>query len=104
MITPQIFALTAFLTVTWGINMVIAASEYRIARATPDRRRADVVRALRRCVASICLFMLPFSFMIRTALVLAGFGNDVIGMVVFFALAGTNVVGSLFVMISLRYD
>lgn len=104
MITPQTLVLTIFLTVAWGAYFFAAVRDYRVRSVAKDRRRGEAVRALRRVVVSFCLLMLPLSVAFRSTLVLAGFGNDVAGGVVFFSLAGTNVVGSLFCLFSLRYD
>lgn len=106
--TPQVFVLTAFLTTMWGIYLVAAAREYREVRQGPRvivlSRQQEIVRAFRRVVVDLCVFALPAAFLLRTGMVLLGLGNDVVGGVVFFALVGPNVVGSIFAVASLRYD
>jgi hypothetical protein len=107
-VTPQVFGLTLFLTLAWGVYLVAAIREYRAVRFGPSRivltRQQELVRAFRRVIVDLCVFMLPAAFVLRTGLVLLGFGNDVIGAVLFFALVGPNVVGSIFAVASLRYD
>ena len=104
MIAPQVFILTAFLTLTWGTYFAAALLDYVRYRASKDRRRGEGVRALRRVVIAFCVLMLPLSFFFRTGLVLAGLENGIAGQLVFFSLAGTNVLGSIFCIASLRYD
>ena len=106
--TPQVFLLTAFLTVMWGVYFASALIEYRAIRKGPTfvvlTRQQEIVRGFRRVIVSLCVFMLPAAFVLRTGLVLLGFGNDVVGVVVFFALVGPNIIGSIFAVASLRYD
>lgn len=104
MIAPQLLVLTLYLTLAWGFYLGAAVLDYRAHRAQVDRRRGEGVRALRRVVVAFCLFMLPFSFFLRTGMVLAGVADISAAQIVFFALLGTNVSGSLFCIVSLRYD
>lgn len=105
MIAWHIFAICAFLSILWGIYLAYTIADYREVKANQHlARRGDTVKALRRMVVAVCVFCLPFAFVFRTAMVLAGFGQDQIGQVVFFAIVGPNVVGSIFAVVSLRYD
>lgn len=104
MIAPQILILVSFLSLTWGLYLAAAVADYVRLRRGKDRRRGEGVRALRRVIVAFCLFMLPFSFFLRTGVVLAGFGDAVGGQIVFFSFAGTNVLGSILCLASLRYD
>jgi hypothetical protein len=107
-VTPQVFILTAFLTVMWGTYFASALREYGAVRRGPRvvvlTRQQEIVRAFRRVVVDLCVFMLPAAFVLRTGMVIIGVGNDVVGGVVFFALVGPNVIGSIFAVASLRYD
>jgi hypothetical protein len=116
-IAPHIFALAVFLSVTWGIYLVYTVLDYRrvLREVTtqrpvpPDfssapRRRGEILAALRRMIVAWCQWLFVFSFVFRTAMVLLGLDNQTVGLVIFFALAGSNVLGSLYVVISLRYD
>ena len=103
-IAPHIFLMSAFLSLVWGVYLVATALDYRAIARSKTRTRADVVRAMRRLVLAFCIWSVAFAYVFRTTMVLIGFSEDVIGQVVFFALLGTNVVGSLFAIISLRYD
>ena len=101
-IAAQTFVLVLYLTVMWGIYFAHTIREYRRPEATTPRRLR--VANFRRAVVGLCVFALPASFLLRTLLVLMGAGNEVIGQILFFALAGPNVIGSTFVVISLRFD
>ncbi len=101
-ISPQIFILAAILTLLWGTYFLYTLGEWR--RINRAKVRADVLAAFRRVVVAWCAFILPCSVLVRTALVLAGVGDAVIGQILFFSLAGSNLVGGLFAVISLRYD
>lgn len=100
----HIFAISSFLSVTWGVYLIGMICEYRNIKRGTDRRRGNIVVALRKVVVAFCLWTFVFSFVFRTAMVIAGFGEDVAGQIVFFTLVGTNVVGSMFAVISMRYD
>lgn len=102
--TPQVFVLTAYLTIAWGTYFAIAVRDYVRARATVHRRRDETVKVWRRMVVAFCLFMLPFSFFLRAGLTLLSLENTTISGIVFFSIAGTNVAGSIFCLVSLRYD
>lgn len=104
-IAPHILALAVFLSVMWGLYLAYTIYDYRQAKTRPvERRKGDVVAALRRMLVAFCVFSLPFSLVVRTALVLAGFGNDLIGQIVFFSLVGPNVVGSIFAVVTTIED
>ena len=101
--TPQIFVLALFLTVTWGIYMLYTIVEYRrIVRAGTTRGR--IIRDFRRMVVAVCLWLLVSSLVFRTTMVLIGLDDVVVGRVLFYALVGSNVIGSLFVVASLFFD
>lgn len=101
-ITPQIFVLALFLSVTWGIYMAYTIRQYRISAHFATRGR--IVRDFRRMVVAVCLWLFVFSFVFRTATVLVGLGQEVVGQILFYALAGSNIVGSVFVVASLFFD
>ena len=116
-IAPHILVLALFLSVTWGIYLIYTVNDYRMVKTRRvvstkqgfepldgERRRGELVAAFRRMLVALCVWSLPFSFVIRTSMVLAGFGDDLIGQIVFFALVGPNVVGSIFAVVSLRFD
>ena len=102
-ITPQLLLLTLFLTITWGVYFAHTILELT-QQARPTSSVGVRISNYRRLVVALCLFLLPLSFFIRTGMVFVGFGNDVAGQVVFFTLAGSNVLGSVFVDISLLFD
>ena len=104
MIAQHILALCAVLSVTWGIYLLGTIRHYVSLHRTPDRRRAEAVRALRDVMLALNVWLFVFSFVFRTACVLVGIGEEVAAQIVFFALAGTNLVGSLWAGVSLRYD
>lgn len=101
-IAPQIFTLTAFLSVTWGIYLGHTIGAYR--RALRTRGRGLIVREFRRMVVAFCLWLICFSFVFRTALVLVGLGDEWVGQLLFFTLAGSSVLGSVFAVVSLWFD
>jgi hypothetical protein len=103
-ITPHVFFITVFLTVTWGFYFAYTVLDYLRLRQSTDRRRGDLVAAFRKVVVALCVLMLPLGFLVRTTLTLAGLGDAFGGQVLFFALVGTNVPGSIFVVVSLRFD
>ena len=104
MIAPHILVLSSFLSIMWGIYLANTVADYVRIRTVEGRRRGDTVTALTRVVVAICVFSLPFSFVFRTACVLLGMGDDTAAQITFFALVGPNVVGSIFAVVSLRFD
>lgn len=100
----QIFLITGFLSVTWGIYLVGTVREYVKIRSTIIRRRQDLVVALRRVVVAICVWLFVFSFCFRIICTYFGVNDEISAQLVFFSLLGSNVVGSLFAVVSLRYD
>lgn len=96
MIAPHILVLTAWFSIAWGIYLLFTIHDFR--------RRADRVVSLRQVVVAFCLWSICFSLFFRTGMVLLGFGEVTAGQVTFFTLIGTNVMGSLFVLASLRRD
>ena len=103
-VTYEVFGLCFFLAVTWGIYGLWAIREWRKVQGNKASRRGDYIAAFRRLIIALNLWLLPFSFLVRTGEVILGIGDNVIAQVLFFALTGTNVVGSLFAVVSLRYD
>lgn len=104
MIAPQIFVLSLVLSIAWGTNLLDAIHDYQAVHRRPLRSRLELAKALRTLVGAICLFSLGFAYVLRTGMVLAGFGELVVGQVLFFALVGVNLPGALFVILSRRYD
>ncbi len=107
MIAPQILALSAVLSLGWGVCLIAAVLDYRDVRTGKNeyrRRRQDVVAAFTRVIILACLWLLTSAYVVRTALVLAGFGTDVVGITLFFTLVGSNVLGCLWTLLSLRHD
>lgn len=107
MIAPHILVISIFLSITWGGYLLYTVQDYlrvRGRRSADPRRRGDVVTAFRRMVVAFCLWLICAAYVFRTACVLVGLGDAVAGQVVFFSLIGSNVAGSLFALISLRYD
>jgi len=102
-ITPQILFISTFLSLTWGIFLVASVMDYRGTLVQQHSRR-DVVIGFRRMLVAFCIWLICFAYVFRTICVLAGVGEGVAGQITFFALLGTNVVGSLFAVISLKYD
>lgn len=100
----QILLITGFLSVTWGIYLLGTIHEYRKTRGLRYRRRQDLVVALRRFIVALCVWLFVFSFCFRIISVYLGMDDDLAAQIVFFSLLGSNVVGSLFAVISLRYD
>lgn len=98
-IAPHILGLALFLSVMWGIFFIHTVQDYRRA----DGRKETVI-AFRRMIVAVCVWLLPVSFVFRTACVLLGVGDDVVGQIAFFAMVGPNVVGSIFAVVSLKYD
>ena len=115
-IAPHIFVLAVFLSVTWGIYLGYTIREYRRVLhdatthrpnnnfSTAPRRRGEILAALRKMIVALCAWLFVFSFVFRTAMVLLGLDDQIVGVVIFFALAGSNVAGSLYVVISLFLD
>lgn len=99
-----LFIISSFLSITWGIYLFGTVIAYVRTRNYRDRRKQDMVVALRRFIVAFCIWLVCFSFVFRTVVVLLGMGDELAGQIVFYALLGTNVVGSIFAAISLRYD
>lgn len=100
----QILALSLFLSTTWGIYLIGTIREYLIVRGRKFRRREDLVIALRRFVVALCVWLFVFSYAFRVGSVFFGVQDEVAALIVFFALLGSNVVGSIFAVISLWLD
>jgi hypothetical protein len=103
-ITVQTFLIAAALVVTWGFYFGYTVIDYVKTSRGPNRRKGDLVASFRKMVVALCVWMLPLGVLTRTALVLAGFGDETAAQVLFFALVGTNIPGSIFVVVSLRFD
>lgn len=99
-IAPQIFVLALYITIMWAIYFSWTIRDY-VAPLTIVRPR---VAAFRRLLVALCVFAFPASVLLRTGLVLLGVGEDTIGQLSFFVLAGTNVVGSTYAVVSLIFD
>ncbi len=93
---PHILAISFVLSIIWGIYLVYVIREFVRSKGRADRRKTDKVVAFRRMIVGICVFLLPFSFVFRTASVLIGISGDQINQITFFALLGANLVGSLY--------
>lgn len=102
--TPQVLAISAFLSVTWGLYLIGTLISYARIRTESRRRRADRVIALRRFTVAFCIWLFCFSFAFRQITLLLGIDEELVVSLVFFSLVGTNVVGSIFALISLKYD
>lgn len=92
------------LSILWGIYLAETVIHYQRIKASPVRRRQDVVIALRRTVVAFCTWLFPFSFVFRLICVLLGVGDEISGQIVFYALLGANFTGSIFCIASLKYD
>ena len=104
MIAAQILFIAGFLSITWGVYLIGTIALYIKVRQNPRRTPQEIIVSMRRVIVALCAWLFVFSFVFRTACVLIGVGDDVAGQLVFFTLVGTNVVGSLFAVVSLRYD
>lgn len=103
--TPQVLAISSFLSITWGIYLIGTFVSYAHTRTNEaERRRTSRVVALRRFTVAFCIWLFCFSFAFRQVTLLLGIDDEVVTSVVFFSLVGTNVAGSIFACISLRYD
>jgi len=116
-IAPHILILATFLSVMWGVYLGYTVREYRkvlreLTTKRPEppdfssapRRRGEILAALRKMVVALCMFLFVFSFVFRTVMVLLGLDDQTVGIVIFFALAGSNVLGSIYVVASLFLD
>lgn len=107
MIAPHILAISGFLSIMWGIYLLHTIGEHQALRAlksTSSIRRAETVTSFRRVVVAFCLWSLVFSYVFRTFCVLVGLGDVVAAQITFFALLGTNIPGSIFVVGSFWFD
>ena len=101
----QILIISGFLSVVWGIYLIGTIRDYReTRRLMPRRRHLDVVSALRRVVVALCLWLFVFSFVFRIGSVYFGLADSISAQIVFFALLGSNVVGSLFAAATIWLD
>lgn len=104
-VAPQVLLLTGFVTYTWSLYFAFTVADWLDPTPEPTRtRRQELIVRFRRMIVALCALLLPASFYVRTALVLLGVGDAAAGQVVFFALASSNVVGSVFVLASLKLD
>lgn len=103
-IQVQILAVSLFLSLTWGVYLLGTIREYTIVRNEKFRRREDIVVALRRFVVALCVWLFVSSYAFRVGSVFFGVQDEVATLIVFFALLGSNVVGSIFAVISLWLD
>lgn len=101
------FWISLFLSITWGAGLLYSVHEYRqvlTLRRKGERRGGDVVAAFRRVLVLWCLWLIVASVLFRSAFLALGFGETTSATILYFALIGSNVVGSLFFLVSLRYD
>lgn len=103
-IAIQTLLLSIALSILWGIYFLHTLREYIAVQHLKGRRRQDVFVAFRRMLAGWCLFILPFSVVFRLILVELDVGDQVIGQILFFTLAGFNFVGAVFAVVSLKLD
>lgn len=103
MITPHILAISLFLSVVWGWHLRDAAGDWTEARRARPVSRRQLAETFRNLVAALSLESIALAYVLRTAIVLAGFGEAVGGQVAFFALVGVNVTGAIFVVASRRF-
>lgn len=104
-ISFQILLLAGVLTALWGVYFVWTVTEWAgVMAVRKAKTRGEVVVSFRRMVTAWCLFVLPASVVVRLVLVEMGYGDAIIGQVAFFALAGSNLVGAVFAVVSLRLD
>lgn len=97
MIAPAILVLSAIFSAIWAVSLYRAAQDYREARRD---KLAPLGRSMRQLVLVFCAASTALAYLVRTTLVMAGFGADVAGQVLFYALLGTNLVGGLFCAVS----
>ena len=102
MIAPHILAISAFLSVMWGIYLAYTVQDYRLAKGS--HVRPEIVRAFRRMLVVLCLWSICFAYVFRTLCVIVGLGDAWAGQVAFFAILGLNVPSSIFTVISFRFD
>ncbi len=100
----QILTISVSLSFLWGVYLAGTIHEYLQVRNVPFRRRQDVVVALRRFIVALCVWLFVFSYAFRIICIALGVGDEVVAQVIFFALLGSNVVGSIFAIISLWLD
>ena len=103
-ITAPLFWLSVFLSCTWGSYFAWTIHDYAKTKGKSDRHQGDVVAALRRAVVAGDLWMMVFSYAFRTLSVQMGVGNEEVAQIIFFALVGTNIVGSLFAILSIAFQ
>lgn len=107
MIAPHILGISGFLSIMWGIYLLHTIGEHQALRAlkpTNSTRRMETVASFRRVAVAFCLWFLVFSYVFRTVCVLIGLGDAVAAQITFFALLGTNIPGSIFVVVSFWFD
>jgi UDP-N-acetylmuramyl pentapeptide phosphotransferase/UDP-N-acetylglucosamine-1-phosphate transferase len=102
----QILAIAGFLSVTWGVYLLGVIDDYRKIRADfrHTRRRQDLVAGLRRVVVALCIWLFVFSYVFRISSVWFGVSDELSAQIVFFALLGSNVVGSIFAAVTIWRD
>lgn len=104
MIAPQILFIASVLSVLWGTYLIGTIRSYQVVKGNPHRRRQEVLVSVRDIVVALAAWTFVFSFVFRTSLVLVGVGDDIAGQIVFYALLGVNFTGSIFAIVSLKYD
>lgn len=102
MIAPHILLLSLFLSFAWGWHTIDTITEYREYRTRPNRIESRVAQYLRDVVCAVCLESICIAYVLRTAIVLLGFGDQIAGQLLFFVLLGVNIPGALYAIISRR--
>ena len=103
-VQKQILAISVFLSFTWGVYLIGTIREYLVVRNRMFRRREDIVIALRRFIVALCVWLFVFSYAYRITTFALGIETEVVAVIIFFALLGSNVVGSIFAVVSLWFD
>ena len=101
--TLQVVILTLALTVLWGVHFGFSVRAW-VRTQTTQHSRKDTIVAFRRLATAWCIFLLPLAFLVRNGLAYAGYEDAIIGQLLFFTLAGSNLVGGVFAVVSWLSD
>lgn len=102
MIAPQILVLSLFLSFVWGWHLVDMADDWRKIRRTGTRRRGEMADTFRALLCVVALWSICVSYVVRTALIVAGLGDAPAGQVGFFTIIGINIPVAIFALVSRR--
>lgn len=102
-VTAQIILLLLYLTAMWGIYFGHCVREWLRPRKVPISVRGERVIAIRKVVVAMCIFALPLAFLIRSLSIQLAILPE-LATYSMFTLAGTNITGSTFVVLSLWID